>query len=72
VIGIGDAATHYGEDLIIDLVQPEMAEGLDDGPADPPGCGHSPRGGVLEDDFPFADPDLAGRAVGQESDAQDS
>ena len=48
VIGTGDAAAQDGEDLIIDLVLPEMAEGLDDGAADPPGGGHIPRGGVLE------------------------
>jgi hypothetical protein len=56
-------------DLIIDLILAKVAEGLDDGAADAPGCGHVPRGGVLEDDFPLPDLHLAGRAVGQEDDA---
>ena len=69
VIRVGDATVQDGDDLIIDLLLPEMAEGLNDGSADSPGSGHISRSGVLEDDFSFADFDFAGRAVGQENDA---
>ncbi len=69
VIDIGYAAAEYCDDLIINLILPEVAECLDKGAADPSRSGHVSRGGVLKDDFPFADPDLSGGAVGQENDA---
>ena len=69
VVGGGEAAAQDGDAGIIDLVLAEVAKRLDDGSAEPPGRGHVPWGGVLEDDFPFTDLHLAGRAIGKEDDA---
>ena len=69
VVRSGDAAAQDGDDLIIDLILTEVAEGLDDGAADAPGRSHVAGGGVLENDFPLPDLHLAGGTIGQEDDA---
>lgn len=68
-VGVCDLAAQDGEDMFIDLILAEMTKGLDERSALPAGRSHVPRGGVLEVDFPPADLDLAGRAIGEEDNA---
>ena len=69
VVGASDVAAEDGEDGVIDLILPEVAECLDKGAADPACGGHVPRGGVLENDFPFPDFHLPSWAIGEEDNA---
>lgn len=68
-VGVGDLATQDGNYLIIDLIFPNMPQGLDEGAALPARGGHVPRRGVLEEDFTLSDPDLTCWAVGEKNDA---
>ena len=57
-----------GHNGIVHLPLPEMAQGLDDQPGDPPGRGHGPGRRVLEHDDLLADLDAACRTVGEKHD----
>jgi len=67
-IVVRDLTAEIGEDFVVHLILPEIAQCLNEGAALPAGGGHIARSGVLQDDLAPANLQLAGGAVGEEDD----